>query len=784
MESRVPCLALLLAALAGSQPACIPTASDERVSQATRLPAEEAVPAPAPEGALSGSPAEEKEAASLKADEAAARPDESIVPAGALPGSSAPKAAGAQRSGRKTNGRATAAARKPAKKGPAPAKKAPQAPPYLAGVPLIPRDVLFGNPDKAAARISPDGKRLSYLAPVEGVLNVWVGPADDPAAAKPVTHDKKRGIRTYFWAFTSEHIIYLQDAGGDEDWHVYSVDLAAGQTKDLTPLEKVNAQIEAVSHRIPAEMLVGLNDRNPELHDIYRVNIATGERELVEENTEGFAGYFMDEDFRIRFASRFTPDGGNQIQKSDEQGGWADFVQIPMEDTLTTSPAGFDKSGGVLYFIDSRGRNTGALTAWDLKSGEQKVLAANDQADIGGVLAHPTENTIEAVSFTYTRKEWQVLDETVADDLAYLRSVADGELEVTSRTLDDRRWTVAYLLDDGPVKYYLYDREPKAATFLFSNRRDLEGLPLVKMHPMVIKARDGLELVSYLTLPPGTDSDADARPGEPLPLVLNVHGGPWSRDEWGYDPEHQLLANRGYAVLAVNYRGSTGFGKGFGNAGNKEWAGKMHDDLVDAAAWAVDQKIADPARVAIMGASYGGYATLVGMTMTPEVFACGVDVVGPSNILTLLGTVPKYWKPVIQMFKDRVGDFETEEGRKFLTERSPLSYVDRIQRPLVIGQGANDPRVKQSESDQIVEAMQEKKIPVTYVLFSDEGHGFARPENRLAFYAVAEAFLAEHLGGRYQSVGEAFEGSTIAVPVGAGQVPGLEEALEQHQVRQ
>jgi dipeptidyl aminopeptidase/acylaminoacyl peptidase len=297
------------------------------------------------------------------------------------------------------------------------------------------------------------------------------------------------------------------------------------------------------------------------------------------------------------------------------------------------------------------------------------------------------------------------------------------------------------------------------------------------MRPVVIPARDGLKLVSYLTLPPEVDED---RPPRPLPMVLDVHGGPWARDEWGFNAVHQWLANRGYAVLSVNFRGSTGFGKEFTNAGNREWAGKMHDDLLDAVDWAVEQKIADRGRVAILGGSYGGYATLVGLTFSPDVFACGVDIVGPSNILTLLSTIPPYWQPMVQMFKDRVGDFTTHEGKTFLEERSPLSRVDRIARPLLIGQGANDPRVKQAESDQIVRLMRQKEIPVTYVLYPDEGHGFARPENRLSFNAVVEAFLAQHLGGRYEPVGDDFAGSSISVPTGADGVPGLSEALSQH----
>ena len=313
--------------------------------------------------------------------------------------------------------------------------------------------------------------------------------------------------------------------------------------------------------------------------------------------------------------------------------------------------------------------------------------------------------------------------------------------------MDDDFWVAAYLLDDGPVRYYRYDRVKKEARFLFSNREALEGLPLAKVHPVVIKSRDGLDLVSYYMLPLDSDRDSPGHPANPLPIALLVHGGPWARDNWGYNPVYQLLANRGYAVLSVNFRGSTGFGKDFVNAANMEWAGKMHDDLIDAVQWAIDQNIADPRRVAILGGSYGGYATLAGLTFTPDTFACGVDIVGPSNLVTLLNTIPPYWEPQVELWANTVGDHRTEEGRAFLTERSPLTHVDRISKPLLIGQGANDPRVKQAESEQIVQAMQDKNIPVTYALYPDEGHGFARPENNLSFFAVTEAFLAGCLGG-------------------------------------
>jgi len=646
----------------------------------------------------------------------------------------------------------------------------------MAGIPLIPREVLFGNPERAAARISPDGSMISFLAPVDNVLNVWVAPRGDIAAAKAVTHDTKRGIRGYFWAYDSNHILYTQDTGGDEDWHVYSVNLKTGETKDLTPIPKVNAQIEGVSEKFPHEVLIGLNDRTPELHDIYRVNIDTGERTLVQENP-GFTGFLTDDDFKVRFGLMVEPDGSQKLQKPNDAQGWDEFLTIPFDDSMTSSPAGFDKTGNILYFVESRDRDTGALTAIDLTTNKQTVVAEDPRADVGGAMAHHTEKTIQAVAFTYARREWKVLDPSIQPDLDFLKTVHDGEFEITSRTLDDKLWTVAFLTDDGPVLYYLYDREAKKAEFLFANRDDLKGLPLVHMHDVIIKSRDGLNLVSYLTLPPGSDPDGVGRPSKPVPLVLNVHGGPWARDEWGFDPEAQLWANRGYAVLNVNFRGSTGFGKSFVNAGVKEWAGKMHDDLLDAVQWAVSEKIADPERIAIMGGSYGGYATLVGLTFTPDVFACGVDIVGPSNLQTLLSTLPEYWKPMRPMMTRMMGDPDTPEGLKLLEERSPLNYVEKIKKPLLIAQGANDPRVKQAEADQIVEAMVAKKIPVTYVLYPDEGHGFARPENRMSFNAIAEAFLAEHLGGRYEPIGDSFQGASVTVPVGANDVPGLEAAL-------
>lgn len=643
--------------------------------------------------------------------------------------------------------------------------------------PLIPRNVLFGNPDKINVQLSPDGRFLSYAAPLDGVLNVWVGPVDDPAAARPVTRDTLAGIGNYFWADAGDHIGYLMDWQGDENAHLYSVELDTGAVWDLTPMVGARAVIQGRSPKLPDELLVGLNGRDPRFHDVFRISVSTGERRLVQVNDQ-FTGFITDDDLNIRFASRPTKDGGLEWLRPTAGGDWELFTTFPLEDTETGKHFGFDRTGQVLYLADSRGRDTSALISVNLDTGEQTAVAADARADVDRVMTHPTDRTLQAVAFTYDRRTWRILDASIAPDLEYLRTVADGEFEVISRTLNDSRWIVVYPVDDGPARYYSYDRARKEAMFLFTHAKELEGLPLAKLHPVVIKSRDGLDLVSYYMLPVESDSDGSGRPDHPLPMVLHVHGGPHERVEWGYCPFCQLMANRGYAVLNVNFRGSTGFGKNFVNAANLEWGGKMHDDLIDAVQWAVEQGIADPQRVAIYGASYGGYATLVGLTRTPDTFACGVDIVGPSNLVTLLNSLPAHWEPGIEQMVRQIGDHRTEAGRAFLIERSPLTHVDRISKPLLIGHGAHDPRVKQAEAEQIVRAMLDRNLPVTAVVYPDEGHGFKRPENTLSFLAVTEAFLAECLGGRHEPVGDDFAGSSIIVPVGAEHIPGLVEALE------
>ncbi len=640
---------------------------------------------------------------------------------------------------------------------------------------LIPREKLFGNPEKATPRISPDGQYLAFRAPRDGVMNVWVAPLGRLDQAQPITNDRTTGVSQYFWAFDNRHILYLQDDNGNEDYHLFAVQRDGGDVHDLTPLDGISAQVVGMSPEFPEEILVGINDRDQHyLHDVYRLNILNGERTLVTQNP-GFLGFVADHQYRVKLALAMTPDGEMEVHQADPsaENGWKLLIHLGAEDLMTSAPVGFDASGEVLYMVDSRQRDTAAFVTLHLKSGELREVFASDRADIDNLLQHPTKHHIQAVSYNYERPKWHVLDESIREDFAKLAQLERGDFSVTSRTADDQLWTVSYDADNAPIKFYLYDRRTKQATFLFSHRPELDQLPLAEMRPVVIPARDGLQLVSYLTLPRDCQVDANGRPTQPLPMVLLVHGGPWARDTWGFDPLHQLLSNRGYAVLAVNYRGSTGFGKKFINAADKQWAAAMHDDLLDAVDWAVKEKIAKREQVAIMGGSYGGYATLVGLTFTPETFACGVDIVGPSSLISLMENPPPYWMPMMPLMKARVGDWTSDEGREFLQSRSPLFRASEIRKPLLIGQGAQDPRVKQAESDQIVQAMKARDIPVTYMLFPEEGHGFDRPENNLSFFAVTEHFLAKHLGGRAEPIGAAFEGAKFEVPAGRDQIPDL-----------
>jgi dipeptidyl aminopeptidase/acylaminoacyl peptidase len=645
---------------------------------------------------------------------------------------------------------------------------------------LIPRTLLFGNPERIRGRLSPSGELVSYVAPVDGIMNVWVGPANDLEAAKPVTADTSRGIQVYQWSASDDYLLYLRDTGGDENDHVHAVSLATGEIRDLTPYPGARAEIYAVSWSRPGEIVVGINDRNPEYFDVYRIALETGERTLLLENDE-FGSFVADDDLAVRIAVRPTEDGGGDVFRVDPGDDGPAFTQISnisAEDFLSTTMLGMTPANDAIHVITARDRDKAALMAMSLEDGSLSLVAEDDRADVDAVMREPTTREVLAYAATFERQTWFPLQDGFGRHLENIVNNTPGDMNLLGQTRDGNRWIFVSDAPDDPVPYYVYDRTTEETRRLFSSYPELAAMPLRTMTPVVIESRDGLPLVSYLTLPANADPDGDGRADARSPLVLNVHGGPWARDTFGYNPTHQWLANRGYAVLSVNYRGSTGFGKAFVEAAVGEWAGKMHDDLLDAVDWAVVEGITDPGTVAIMGGSYGGYATLVGLTFTPQRFACGVDIVGPSNLQTLLGTIPPYWKSFFETFARHLGDPRTQEGRALLQDRSPLNRVDAISRPLLIGQGANDPRVKQSESDQIVEVMTRKNLPVTYVLFPDEGHGFARPQNRLAFFGITEGFLHTCLGGRFQPLGNALAGSSTQVPAGADIVPGLSAALE------
>ena len=642
--------------------------------------------------------------------------------------------------------------------------------------PLIERTKLFGNPSRSQGRISPDGKWLSWLAPKDGVMNIWIAPKADPTQAKALTAEKTRPIRAYFWSPDSAMVLFINDKGGDENFLLYGVDVTSGGLKALTPFEKTRAEVLGISRQIKDRILVGLNNRDARWHDVYSLDLKTGALTLVMKN-DGYAGFDADEQLRLRDAIKPTKDGGVEIYPIENgQIAAKPSETIPFEES-GTGIIGFTADGSTRYWLDARGRDTAALVAEDMTTHAKTVIAEDPRADASGLMINPKTGRVEAYGINYLKTEWTAVDPAVKGDLGFLRSKLKGEIAITARTDADDFWTLAVEPVTSPTTYYLYDRKAKALTKLFSARPELDGVPLAAMYPVEIKTRDGLTEVSYLTLPPGADSNGDGKPDKPLPMVLLVHGGPWGRDAYGYNGLHQWLANRGYAVLSPNYRASTGFGKKYLAAGNLQWGLKMHDDLLDAVEWAVKSKITTADKVAIMGGSYGGYATLAGLTFTPTTFACGVDTVGPSNLTTLLAAVPAYWESGRQQMYRRMGDPTTPEGKAILRAASPVFKADAIVRPLLIGQGANDPRVNQRESGQIVDAMRAKNIPVTYVLFPDEGHGFARPENNIAFYATSEQFLGKCLGGRAEPFGTAFGGSSITVPYGAEFAPGLADAL-------
>lgn len=607
-----------------------------------------------------------------------------------------------------------------------------------AEVPLIPRSVLFGEPDKVYVRISPDGSKLAYLAPADGILNIWVktiGKEDD----HPVTHDKKRGIYNFNWSYNGS-ILYRQDADGDENWHIWRVCLKTGVSNDLTPFEGVQALFCAISQHVPDEILVRLNKENPKFFDVYRLNLVTGTLKLIEKNPGNVSNWIVDSHLCVRAAMVTESDGGaTLLMRDNEKSAWVKMCAYGFEDVMSFQPLVFSENGLFFYLIDSLDANTRRLVKMNCRTGKRETLVANDQWDLKDVLIINEKPII--ISFNEARVQWKSLCPEFDQDLEQILAANSGDAIPLNQSIDDMKWVLGFDNDTDSGSYYLYDRTTKRIELLFHAQSALNAYQLAPMTPISFTSRDGLIIHGYLTCPVGI-------PSRNLPLVLCVHGGPRSRDTWGFNSWAQWCANRGYVCLQVNFRGSTGYGKQFLNAGNKEWGNKMQNDLTDAVNWAIGQGIVDPKKIAIFGGSYGGYAALCGATMTPDFYCCSVDMCGPANLITLLNSLPPTWEISKACFYKWIGNPETE--RDFLKSRSPLSYVDRIKIPILIAQGANDPRVKQAEAEQIVAALKARGLPYEYMLFPDEGHGFARRENRMKFTAAVERFLAKHLGGRVE----------------------------------
>jgi dipeptidyl aminopeptidase/acylaminoacyl peptidase len=619
--------------------------------------------------------------------------------------------------------------------------------------PLIDREVFFGDPEITGAQISPDGRFISFIRPLDGVMNVWVKRREEPFdAARPVTDDRDRPVMSYFWSQDGRYILFVQDRAGDENHRVYAVDPTAGTAtgslapaaRDLTPYENVQARIVSVPEATPKHILVAINDRDPRLHDVYRVDIDTGERELVRQNDENVAAWQADLNGELRLGVRQRQDGGWEVLRVDAD-ALTEIYSCSWEETC--GPLRFHTDNERVYLITNRGVDLAELQLLDVRTGETEPFDRDPegQADFGG--AEFSRATKELIATYYVGDRLRVYpkDDAFARDLERIRAaVPEGDIYFDSRTRDDRLQVVSVTSDVDPGATYLYDRESGDVELLYRPYPELPTEHLAPTRPIRYTARDGLEIPAYLTLPQGIE------PRE-LPVVILPHGGPWHRDEWGYDPYAQFLANRGYAVLQPNFRGSTGYGKRFLNLGNNEWGtGTMQHDITDGVRWLVDQGIADPERVGIMGGSYGGYATLAGLAFTPELYAAGVSIVGPSSIITLLNSIPPYWAPLRRIFTVRVGDLDEPGDVERMEAQSPLHAAERIEAPLLVVQGANDPRVIQAESDQIVVALRELGRTVDYIVAPDEGHGFLRRENRIAMMVEIERFLADHLGGRHQ----------------------------------
>ena len=616
--------------------------------------------------------------------------------------------------------------------------------------PIIPLTHFFDNPEVAGAQISPDGRWLTVLKPYRGKLNIHVRPAGRAGAERRLTSDTIRPITGYFWSADSRYVLYVQDKGGNENYHVYRVAVAGtGQpeAKNLTPYEGVRSVIFAVPRDLPDRILIGLNKRSPSAFDAYWLNLATGDTTMAAQNPGRILGYLLDKQNRLRAAAGSNEQGGTDIfARPSDQAEWKKVASYPA--TENVSPLRVHPDGRQLYMASNHGETDLAqLVVLDLETGATTPVESDPekQVDFGSAVFSDVTDSLLATVYVADTVRIYPKNPRFARDIANIKKLHDGTPGVSSMTRDEMKYIVSFDSPTDPGATYLYDRRTGRAQFLFRPRPWLVPSQLAPMRPVSFKSEDGLTIHGYLTAPVGVAT-------RNLPLVLVVHGGPWARDTWGYDPEAQLLANRGYAVLQINYRGSTGYGKAFYNAAVKEWAGKMHTDLIDGVRWAIREGIADSSKVAIYGGSYGGYATLVGLTFTPEVFACGVDYVGPSSLVTLIESFPEYWKPFLEgSFYRHVGNPAVAADVEDMNKRSPLLRVDRIQDPLLIVQGANDPRVTKREADQMAIALRDRGVKMRYLLAPNEGHGFLNADNRVALYRAMELFFKDCLGGRAQA---------------------------------
>ncbi|MCS7162717.1 MAG: S9 family peptidase [Bacteroidia bacterium] len=623
--------------------------------------------------------------------------------------------------------------------------------------PLLNRELFFGDPQIANLEISPDGKWLAFLKPYNGTLNIWIQPIRDGelGEAFPITASNRRPITQYFWSPDSRFILYVQDKDGDENYHLYRITIAEAKpgtvpiATDLTPRPGIRVYPYAFPKFKPEIAYIGLNDRDPSLHDLYELHLPSGRLTLLYTNSENILGWEVDEEGRIRFATKVGPEGETQIYEVNRKGSAFSFRKV--YEVAWDESAGIvylPRKGSEVYLLTNRGVDKTRLVLFNPKTGVEKEIHKDpeDRVDIGSVLFDEKTDKLRLVSYTDDRRRRYFFDDKLRSWFQiWQERLPGGEVGLASLSEDERYAVVVFSSDREPARYYLWDAQRQQLREIARARPDLPSEHLAEMRPIRIRTRDGAEIPAYLTLPKGLTP-------KNLPAVLYVHGGPWARDYWGYDAMAQFLANRGYAVLQVNFRASTGYGKAFLNAGNKEWGtGRMQHDLTDAVQQMVREGLFDPKRIAIMGGSYGGYATLAGVTFTPDLYACGISIVGPSSIITLIRSVPPYWKPLIKTFYHRVGNPNDPQDLERLKAQSPLYHIERIRVPLLIVQGANDPRVKQQESDQIVAALHAKGYPVRYLLAPDEGHGFQNYDNRMAMIVAIEQFLSERLGGRLQA---------------------------------